>query len=30
MAIPGDDDIQTAVYDWVESEFGIGAASSVV
>lgn len=30
MAIPGDDDIQTAVYDWVESEFGISAASSVV
>lgn len=30
MAIPGADDIPTAVYDWLESEFGIDAASSVV
>jgi hypothetical protein len=29
MAVPDEEDIETAVYDWIESVFGIGAASAI-
>lgn len=30
MAIPEEDHIQTAVHDWIESEFGVDAASTMI